>query len=212
MRHLPIIALAAILTACGGGGSSQAPAAQPQIQAMPCRSVQLFGDSTQLLAAPYWEARWPGLVTSNAVGMTKATQLLAGTDGVNKPWPQSVTADIVVIKHGTNDATPAYGETPIESYKQTLRTLYRSTSARVVFETPDPTLAPDRPDVPLYQAAMREVARELGATLIDTDACWRARPGWEAFLYDGTHATPEGRQYTVEQCVAPVMAAIGCGK
>jgi len=163
-----------------------------------------------MLAAPYWQARWPGRVTSNAVGGTNSVQLLAGTDGLNKPWPESVGAAVVVIKHGTNDGTPAYGVTPIDTYKANLRA-FASIPQFVIFETPDPNTDPSRDAaIPAYTQAMREVAAELHVPLIDTDACWRAHTGWEGFLTDGTHASPEGRQFTVDACVAPVIEAITC--
>jgi len=208
--------LLGLVAACGGGGI-EAPDAASRAS-VPCVSgttqkIQLFGDSTQWLAGPYWQARWPGRVINSAVGGTKSTDLLAGIDGVNKPWPQSVMGDIVVIKFGTNDATPARGQTPLPVFKDTLRALFHGTSARVIFETPDPnTDSALRPDVYLYTQAVRDVAKELGTPLIDTDACWRAHPGWEAWLTDGTHASPEGRQFTVDQCVAPVMEALQCSQ
>lgn len=204
MRYTIALAIAcALLAACGGGGGASDTCTPP--------TIQLFGDSTQVLAAPYWMERWGPRVTSNAVGGTTSRQLLAGTDGLNKPWPQSVTSDVVVIKHGTNDATLYYVRTPIEQYKDNLRAFARNTSAFVVFETPDPATTAERSvSVPPYAQAMREVAAELHAPLIDTDACWRKHEGWQGFLYDGTHATAEGSQYTVNVCAAPVVEALSC--
>ncbi len=193
--------LALLLAGCGGGGEST-----------PCapKTLQLFGDSTQMLAAPYWQARYQGTI-SNAVGGTNSVQLRAGTDGLNKPWPQSVVGQVVVIKHGTNDGTAAYGKTPIETYKDNLRFFAANARARVVFETPDPATDPERStSVPPYTQAMREVAAELQVTLIDTDVCWRNNPQWQSFLTDGTHANAAGLKFTVEQCVAPVMDAMEC--
>jgi lysophospholipase L1-like esterase len=172
--------------------------------------IQLFGDSTQMLAAPYWEARWPGRIVDSAVGQTNSRQLLAGQDGRNQPWPASIVAPVVVVKHGTNDGSAGYGLTPIEVYKANLRRFVRTAGTRVVLETPDPNTERDRGPIAQYAQAMREVASETGAPLIDADACWRAHEGWERFLYDGTHATPEGRAFTVEHCAAPVIDALAC--
>jgi lysophospholipase L1-like esterase len=198
------LSLCALLAACGGG--SDAPTAPP------IRSIQLYGDSTQWYAAPDWQAQWPGMVTSDAVPGTTSGQLLAGTDGKNPAWPGNVTADLVVIKFGANDCLPWFF-TSVEQYKANLRALVAATSARVVLETPDPTMDPYRPNEGAYTQAMRDVASELHLTLIDTDACWRAYGDWQSFLMaDQEHANPAGRLYTVQHCAAPVIDAILAGQ
>ncbi|MFS7119516.1 hypothetical protein ABMZ33_25295, partial [Escherichia coli] len=71
--------------------------------------------------------------------------------------------------------------------------------AKVIFETPLPNTDPRRMDtIPAYTQAMRDLASELHLTVIDRDACWRANPNWTTMLNDGTHATPDARQWTVE--------------
>lgn len=213
MKHLATLLAATLLAGCGGSSDPVTATAAAAVACIaPTSTIQLFGDSTQLLAAPYWAAKWGPRVTSNAVGSTNSTQLRAGTDGLNKPWPGSVTADWVVIKHGTNDGTAAYGLTPISVYKDNLRFFVAHTGAHVILETPDPSTEAERAtSVPPYTAAMREVALELHVPLIDTDTCWRAHAGWESFVaVDGTHANAEGRQFTVDTCVAPVVAALAC--
>ena len=101
--------------ACAG---ALAPA---HAHAKPVR-IQLFGDSTQWgydgktdRAVPQppaavlqsaMDARFGAgavIVTERAVPGTSAAQLLAGTDGRNRPWPQEVDADIVVVNHALND-------------------------------------------------------------------------------------------------------------
>lgn len=170
--------------------------------------IQLFGDSTVDQEAPYWQSQWPGQVVNNAVGGTTSAQLRAGTDGSNLPWPNSVddNADYIAIGHGANDSTYAAGST-LDQFKDNLRFFAKNAKhAKVIFMTPMPSTTPWRADVlPPYTQAMRDVAKEVGAMLIDRDACWRARADWQTLLYDGTHATPDGRQWSVEHCAAAIV-------
>lgn len=208
-----ISAASLFLAACGGGEADTqnvqaTPAPPPAPAAAKFVRIQLFGDSTVDQEAAYWQSKWPGHVISNAVGGTTSAQLRAGTDGSNLPWPNSVddTADYVVIGHGANDSTYAAGST-VEQFKDNLRFFARNAKhAKVIFMTPLPSTTPWRMDVlPPYAQAMRDVAKEVGAMLIDRDTCWRVRPDWQSLLYDGTHATPDGRQWSVANCAAPVI-------
>ena len=203
---------------CGGGGDSAAPAQPQQQPAKPaapsCYSrVQLFGDSTVAQEAPYWQSRWPSTVISNAIGGTTSSQLRNGTDSLNMPWPNSVEAKLIVIGHGTNDGTSFYPATPIATYKDNLRAFAAAPGVRTIFMTPLPNTDPARMDtIPAYAQAMRDVAKELGVSVIDREACWKARADWPTMLYDGTHATPDAREWTVQNCAAPVIEPLLCPK
>lgn len=201
MKFTLTLACALALSGCGGDGASQAPP-RPV-------TIQLFGDSTQFLAAPYWQQRY-ALVDDQAVPGTASGQLLMGTDGQHSAaWPAPASADIAVIKFGANDCL-SWFNTPVDLFKQNLRALIAGIRGVAVLETPDPTLDVNRPNEGDYIQAVRDVAKETGTALIDTDACWRARPGGWADLIgsDTEHANEAGRAYTVTNCVAPVMDAL----
>lgn len=198
MRNAFALACCALaLSACGGSDSTQEPP-KPV-------TIQLFGDSTQFLAGPYWQQRYQ-LVDNQAVPGTSTAQLLAGTDGQHTAWPAPASADVTVIKFGANDCL-SWFNTSVDQFKANLRALMAGVKGVVVLETPDPTLDVARPNEPLYTQAVRDVAAETHTALIDTDTCWRARPGGWADLIgsDTEHANEAGRAYTVTNCVAPVM-------
>lgn len=205
---------AAVLTACGGGGSPDSAHEQP---AATCTAptIQLFGDSTldePLGAAPYWIAKWGARVTNRAVGGTNSRELRAGLDGKNLPWPGSVQADVVVINHGLRDGYTPFPAafTPLAEYRDNLRFFAaHSAGARVIFQAPNPSTKEGR-DMAPYAQAMREVAAEVGSQVIDVYACFQQQADWRARIPDGTHPDAEGLRYIVNVCAAPVIEALPC--
>jgi acyl-CoA thioesterase I len=182
-------------------------------QAKPVR-IQLFGDSTQWgydrktdrpVAQPpvavlqsAMDARFGAgavLVTERAVPGTTAGQLLAGTDGRNRPWPREVDADIVVVNHALNDS---HGNVPLATYERQLAALHPT-----VFETPNPITVPW--PTPPYVAAMRKVAAAQHAPLADVDAWMRAQPNWKSLLDDGVHPTQAGYREIVLKVLMPTL-------
>jgi len=182
--------------------------------AQPVR-IQLFGDSTQWgyddktdkpVAEPpvavlqsAMEARFGAgavIVTERAVPGTTSGQLLAGTDGRNRPWPQEVAADIVVVNHALNDANE---HVPLATYERQLAALHPT-----VFETPNPiTVAWPAPP---YVAAMRKVAAAQHAPVADVDAWMRAQPNWQSLLSDdGLHPTQAGYRAIVLKVLMPTL-------
>lgn len=224
-----LVAALSLLTACGGGGSDTPevdvvasgcvpagptpsftyPGPTPPAASLPMVtesvefSIDLFGDSTNWLAYAYWRGAFGNKVTLHAQRGTKSADLVAGTDGINQPWPQSVDAQVMVVNHGMNDAAVPV---PIADYKANLRK-FAQTSAVVIFETPNPSTSVDTAP---YAQAMREVAAETGSKLIDTQACMLRRADWATLLYDGVHPTDEGRKYIVETCVNPIIRSLQC--
>ena len=115
LRALCAVATLA-LAACGGGSSDPSTGRSKAVLTLGCVPVeqvkiQLFGDSTMVGAgastnsagdmpgapAPAIQAAMDArfgkgavLVLGNAVSGTTSQQLIAGTDGVNAPWPQSI--------------------------------------------------------------------------------------------------------------------------
>lgn len=218
-----ILIVALICTACGGGGDAP-PGTQETITAGPCLSanplrVQLFGDSTQ--------AGWDGatrdyapippatalqaeldarlgagraIVTSRAASGTTATELVAGLDGLNPPWPASVAADIVVVNHGINDATH-HGD--MAAYQQALRAI-AATDARVIFETPNVVRFFD---VGPWAEAMRGIAGETHTQVADTYAY---TVDLEPLLGDWAHPTQALYLRIAGNVLAPAVIANIC--
>lgn len=158
--------------------------------------IQLFGDSTQygydgktdkqtahppaVVLQSLMDARFgigAVVVTERAVPGSSSVQLLTGTDGRNKPWPQEVDADIVVVNHALNDA---YTRVPLSAYAAQLRRLHPT-----VYETPNPVTI-GWPS-PKYARAMRQVAAEQHAPVADVETWMRAQPHWQRHLTDGLH-------------------------
>ncbi len=182
-------------------------------QARPVR-IQLFGDSTQVgydratngpvaqppakLLQAAMDARFGSgavVVTERAVSGTTSGQLLAGSDGRNRPWPQEVDADIVVVNHALNDS---YHHVPLATYAQQLRQFHAT-----VYETPNAITVP-WPVAP-YASAMRDVAASLHAPVADVDAWMRAQPDWPALLADGLHPTQAGYREIVQKVLMPAL-------
>ncbi len=176
--------------------------------------IQLFGDSTQvgldratgrpvaqppvaLLQAAMDKRFGAGAVsvTERAVSGTTAGQLLAGTDGRNRPWPQEVDADIVVVNHALNDS---YRHVPLDAYARQLRELHAT-----VYETPNAITVPW--PVEPYTARMRDVAASLNAPVADVDAWMHAQPGWPALLADGLHPNQAGYREIVQKVLMPTL-------
>ncbi len=177
--------------------------------------IQLFGDSTQWgydaktdqpVAQPpvavlqsAMDARFGAgavIVTERAVPGTTSGQLLAGTDGRNRPWPREVDADIVVVNHALNDSNE---HVPLATYERQLAALHPT-----VFETPN-AITVDWP-APPYVAAMRKVAAAQHAPVADVDAWMRAQPNWKSLLSDdGLHPTQDGYREIVLKVLMPTL-------
>jgi len=177
--------------------------------------IQLFGDSTQWgydartdqpVAQPpvavlqsAMDARFGAgavLVTERAVPGTTSGQLLAGTDGRNRPWPGEVDADIVVVNHALNDSNE---HVPLAIYESQIASLHPT-----VFETPN-AITVDWPAAP-YVAAMRKVAAAQHAPLADVDAWMRAQSNWKSLLSDdGLHPTQAGYREIVLKVLMPTL-------
>jgi lysophospholipase L1-like esterase len=191
--------------------------------------VQLFGDSTlygydsatgaraqvypALALQRTMDARFgSGVITieSRAVSGTTTSTLIGGTDGLNKVWPESVDADIIVTNFGINDQIT--GMAP-EVYRANLLTLSRA-PAKILFLTPLPywkvvTLQPT------YAAEMKLVAASLGAPVADANAMALAIPAWStSYARDGAHPTSAGYQLINDRVLAPaidkMVLSLGC--
>jgi lysophospholipase L1-like esterase len=179
--------------------------------------IQLFGDSTQwgldgatnsksannpgdalqrLMDARYGVGRVA--VENRAVGATTSANLLMGTDGLNKPWPQSVDADITLLNFGINDRILV----PPGEYIDNLKRLTVS-----VYETPNP-IHLDGSSVNNYAQWMREVAAEADAPVADANAYVRSLPNWQSDVPDGLHPNTELYGMIVENVLMPALVPL----
>ena len=186
------------------------------LPAKPVR-IQLFGDSTQFgydgktgkqtahppvaVLQSLMDARFGAgavIVTERAVPGSSSAQLLAGTDGRNRPWPQEVDADIVVVNHALNDADT---KVPLSKYAAQLRQLHPT-----VYETPNPVTI-GWPS-PRYARVMRQVAAEQHAPVADVETWMRAQPHWQRHLPDGLHPDDATYGQIVRQVLMPTLAPL----
>lgn len=199
---------ALFLAACGGGGDS---VDQTQAAAAACRpvTVALYGDSTD--AAPEARTSLQTLMDSRfgAGRVVVSTKAVSGT--TSSDLPAVGGESLAVVNFGINDAR-AFAS--IDTYKANLRRLYRP---GVIFKTPNPiwghTYDPTDVDDQAYVQAMREVATELDAPLIETNGYVLGLQDWHALVADGLHPTPvlygkiaEGSMSTL----APLVTSLAC--
>ena len=139
------------------------------------------------------------LVENRGVGGTTAKELVAGTDGLNQPWPRSVAAEIVVLNHGINDLT--HDGDPA-AYRAALLMIAQNTGgASLVFETPNVVQVFNTAP---YAQAMREVAAEFKVPVADTNALSAAQQS----LGDWAHPTDAGYVSIVANSLAPAVVPL----
>jgi len=205
------ISLAVLLSACGGGGSSVAPT-ESNMPIPDQYLISAYGDSTQAAQGQPHAASAPGAkVYNRGVSGTNTAQLLAGTDGVNYPWPEMMRAEptkIIVINHGINDR--GY---PLEVYKANLRemvTVAQKAGKIVILEEPNPageTETPLMAAIKFDVAAFEERRAAMKALATHKGVYFCAQP--RVPLEDGIHPTkPEGyamKRDVLRKCIADVM-------
>lgn len=214
-RILPVALLCATLAACGGGGGSDAVPTNsaPQQTCTPVVvHIQMFGDSTAMGVGVFVQSALDAkygvgnvMLEDRAVGQTWAGKLLTGTDGLNAPWPQSVTAPITTINFGLNDE--AYGGLGgPDAYRKNITALAPS-----LYITPNRTydLQYRPPELTeQYAQIMREVAVSLHKPVADVNAFTTAYPGWDALLTDGTHPNSTGYDLIAREVIVPALAPL----
>jgi acyl-CoA thioesterase-1 len=211
-------AILALLTACGGGGEAPDVPRTPPTNAPPtpsCKAtvrVQMYGDSTQV-AAHRWgylqaelDTRYGAgkvLLILQAVSGTNSEQLIAGTDGLNAPWPQSVDADIAVVNHALNDE--GYHHDDLVTFAHDMAVFAQTKGVQMVLETPNP-IAPgmNTPDAP-WADITRRAAEHAGVPVADVQAYVLGLPGWEEMLSDGIHPTEDLQSRIARDVTAPTL-------
>lgn len=142
--------------------------------------------------------------------------------------------EVVTVMFGVNDAAMVDGgpvartepRVPLEEYRRNLTTIVRriqESGARVVLCTPTPMSRAyaysnlgayaQNEDmnfmVRRYAEAAREVARDTGATLVDTFRLFIDRPDGLKLIEDGCHPYVEGHRLIADALLEPVKAALG---
>jgi lysophospholipase L1-like esterase len=108
-------------------------------------------------------------VRNEGVNSSDACQLLNGRDGKHPAWDTqmaSSNADVVIINHAINDQW----RMDVNTYKSCLTSLAIKAKAhgkKVIFETPNPTRDAGANSLGVYVNAMKAVAAQQGAQLID---------------------------------------------
>lgn len=204
MSRLLLVLFASFLSACGGGSTeaTQADAAevnddaynaalQACASAAPVR-IQMFGDSTQweqFDAVQRWMDEWYG------AGAVKVTNLgVSGTTAADFPFAKVDAGAITVVNYGVNDSRQA--DPSVATYKERLRRI-----GATVYETPSPPFD-------TFATAMREVATERGAFLLDVSTRVRAQPGWSRQIHDGVHPNAFLYEWITFQVVGPALAKL----
>jgi len=234
MRAIGLALCVALAGCGGGGrGPAPSPVSQsapiqsapdaPKCVPVAVVKIQLFGDSTQwgfdgetqaqafhnptdslqnLMNARFGVGAVK--VEDRAVGGTTSKQLFYGTDGLNKPWPQSVDADITVMNFGVNDSA---WSVPFNDYVS-----YLSQMSPTVFETPN--LTTNGSPIDQYAQGMRDVAASLHKPVADVTAYMHSLPDWQSYVKDGVH--PGDTLYALISynvlypTLEPLMAKLKC--
>jgi lysophospholipase L1-like esterase len=108
-------------------------------------------------------------VRNEGVNASDACQLLNGHDGKHPAWDTqmaSSNADVVIINHAINDQW----RMDVGTYKSCLTSLAVKAEAhgkKVIFETPNPTRDAGANSLGVYVNAMKAVAAQQGAPVID---------------------------------------------
>lgn len=133
-------------------------------------------------------------VHNEGVSGTTACQLLNGTDGVHPAWDTQMTnssATYVIVNHAINDEW----KYDVATYQSCLHSLARTAKAHgktIIFETPNPTRDSGSTGLDVYVNAMKTVAGQEQAPVIDQYAYLTAYLNGQSpytICPDGLHPT-----------------------
>lgn len=201
-RLVPIL----LLAGCSGSASVEAvpEPAFPQTAQIKGH-VGAYGDSTQkALGMPHASQRPGWTIENRGMSGTTAGQLLAGTDGLNRPWAEEMAAsaaELVIINHALNisggTTTAQY-----EAHLTELVTIAQAAGKKVMLEDPNEADPHGEFDMPAFAErieVMRRVARKHKAEYCDQP---------RVPLLDGAHPTAEGyaiKAATLAACIGRVL-------
>jgi hypothetical protein len=143
-----------------------------------------------------------GIVTieNRAVGGTNSEQLIAGTDGLNLPWPQSLKADIIIMNHAANDL----GRESMTQYQANLR-IFGSAGTPILYQTPNAMAS--QQNAP-YAATIMVTAQSLRDPVADVFTYTSDLADWPTRLIDGTHPNPALYLEIVQKVQAPALVPL----
>jgi acyl-CoA thioesterase I len=137
--------------------------------------------------------RLTDIVVNSGVSGWRAPDVLAAYDHLIGRF----TPDVVSISLGTNDVLA--GTDGLAEFDQAMRSIVaKAAGAQLVLHTPvlvSQAGRPARAEMPRYCQAVREIAADNGAVLVDHEAHWRARFADEdpiAWLDDPAHPNAAG--------------------
>jgi len=192
MKHI-LLALLALLTACGGSTAHEPVAEVIVPVAKPAMHVHLYGDSTQAwnphtglaemlpAGSTVQVTAWPGLT---------AIQHLHGVPSYNVPpyhWSvQNCGCDTVVVNYGINDATKL-GVSPDEfrGWITSMRSIAESEGKKFVWQTPNPIMHP-------AAALLESYASVADGRVAGVYSAFIQYGNWHALMSDGLHPNSEG--------------------
>ncbi len=147
-----------------------------------------------------WQlSRFEDVFVNNAVSGTTVAELLPLYDH----FVTRFAPDVVHVSYGTNESHVSRGPVPVGDYARDLSDVAErvlATGALLVLHTPiDNSEAVDHQclNVASYADAVRDLAAQEGAVLVDHDAVWRARWGALppiAWLGDRIHPNAAGHR------------------
>ncbi|WP_371515196.1 SGNH/GDSL hydrolase family protein [Kitasatospora sp. NBC_01300] len=157
-----------------------------------------------------WQlGRLTDVVVNTGVSGWRATDVLGAYDFVIGRF----APDVLSLSLGTNDA-PA-GPDGLGEFRDAMREIVaRSAGAQIVLHTPlvaSHAGRAARPELPAYCQAVRELAAETGALLVDHEAYWLAEfPDGEAipWLDDPTHPNGVGHLHLADH----TLRTLGLGE
>jgi acyl-CoA thioesterase-1 len=153
--------------------------------------------------------RLTDIVINTGVSGWTSTDVLAAYDHLIGRF----SPDVLSISLGTNDATRGPGR--LAEFHDAMRAIIaKADGAQIVLHTPVlVSLAgrARRPDLPAFSRAVREIAAETGALLVDHEAYWLAGFGDTdpiAWLDDPAHPNAVGHRHMADH----TLRTIGLGE
>jgi len=201
-----LCSLAALLLAAACGEEGVHPTAAQRLEAGERLHIIAYGTSLTEFGA--WLPALRQTLDQRFSG--RATLSNRGRHGVGTRWglehlEERVIGerpDLVLIEFAINDAFEAVDVAPEESRALLEQMVERIETAlpdcEIVLMTTNPTTGGyARRELAPYYQAVRDVARQRGLVLVDTEPAWRElferdRATFDVYLPDGTHPSPKG--------------------
>lgn len=163
----------------------------------------MFGDSIQARTDP--DGLGPLLQAALDKKFSGVTVTVLAKHGATAAdlTSQGQPTGLTSVGVGANDAANGV---PVEAYKTSLRNF--APGASLILQTPGPmdTSKPYTADDAAYAQAVRDVAKERGAMLIDVQSYVLSLPNWQVLYPDGTHPSDALNRMLVADVIAPAVS------